>query len=781
MDRSRAAEPPEESGYAVGRLWDALHSAATLGNAAARARAAAKVERWRSVLDGMASGGLAIGSRTPVADTPVWATLEVVTGGFATGHLLADQPLDSAEWARLDALPPGPGRTDRERLNLHYLTDEGQAELLAALAEERYRIDLPEHAALAVVALLVERHRPEQALDLVTALRPLMDRLRFTPVFTDRPIGAGESVHLVRVGEVAEALRDRSVPGQLVAMRETLSVWNPLYDDLIALWADTVEGDLPHLVDGAVVGGQPAGHFLDGWAARRTRWLDRYLAAERAAATPSRHRHAKSTFTWLRRALEDGGADGSGLTGRDIGRIRRALAGAVTRYGAPGSDTHTASRASQAEEIARPTHAQVAWAVAKRLDRYPADGGLPDLDPVVADVTPAEHPELGADAPVPPSVRTRVLRALEAPVDELVAHGVITSSEVLASVLPQVSARYVSGSIDDPVVAGLHARTYTAFRRRRGVLLLNLESQVGFHELPWVGPMQDFRTSGRSGRPAGQALRRAVLLALRSFPAQILPNPLVREIGALARAADVRLPLVEELAADIFMDEFTDKWERAARIASRVLEGTLYARYYDLPRPSDWPVEQPRVTLWERTRGRASNSFGELCRARAVEAGKKRGWSVAGNGAVLEQSQILTTHNLAVLAAELDLLPVLRDQAPDLVDRILAELLRGWDRLPQEHHPRLTTIKNIAYSWRQAVYFLSLCDDERQAVVVADLRAATASGRRAALRPVVDGLATVLDGGRFTAEGLTADGRGKRLLGWSLGPHWLVEMLDSAR
>ncbi len=172
-EERRATASPH---YAVGRLEDALHTATTAADEATRARAAAKADRWRAVLDGMKSGTLTIGSRTPVAGTPPWVTLEVVTGGFATGRYLAEQPLDHDERARHAELPAVPGSTPREQLNLWYLSDAGQAELLTTVGTERYRIDLPEHAALAVVALLVERGHAEAALDLVAELRPFLYR-----------------------------------------------------------------------------------------------------------------------------------------------------------------------------------------------------------------------------------------------------------------------------------------------------------------------------------------------------------------------------------------------------------------------------------------------------------------------------------------------------------------------------------------------------------------------------------------------------------------------------
>ncbi len=775
------AEPSPR--YAAGRLQAALRTAATSKDAATRARATARADRWRAVLDGMAGGELAVGSRTPVADTPDWVTLEVVTGGFATGRLLAEQPLDEAETSRLAALPPGPGSTSRERLNFWYLSDAGQSELLAALANDRYRIDLPEHAALAVIALLVDRGNVEAALDLLAEIGPFLGRLRLTPHLTERAVPTGTGVHLATVGAVRSALLSSTPPVQIVAMRETLTLWDPLYDDLVALWAATVDGELPRLVDGdgttRVEGGWPARRYPDDWAVRRAAWLARYVETVERATVSSRHQHSKSNFSRLRRALAAAGDDGAGLSGRDVGWVRRALANTITRHGAPGSEARAALRAVQAVVAARPTHAALAHLVANRLDQFPAESGLPDLDRVVAAISRAEEPALAEDAPVPPSVVRKVSRALEAPVEELIARGVIGSGEVLATVLPQVTAPYVSAGIADPVLAGLHARTYAAFRRRRSLLLLDLEHQVSFDELPWIVAVSGFRERSSSSRPARQALTRSVLLALDSFPETILPNPLVRELGALASVADVRLALVDEVAADIFMGTFTTKWRTAARAASEGLQGSLYARYYDLPGPETWEPA-PSPSGWARKARRrwgkeTADDFATLCRTRAREAGAVgRSWSVAANGAVLEQSQILTTHNLAVLTFGLDLEPTLRERAAELAERVFSWMLRAHAHLPDQHHAALQAVKNIAYGWRQAIYLLSFCDEPSQASAVRRLHDATTTGNASQLRPVVDGLSHVLAGGRFDELGVAEGGTGRRLLGWSVGEHWLV-------
>ncbi|WP_157246782.1 hypothetical protein [Nonomuraea typhae] len=775
----RTASP----GYAYGQLQRAMNRAA-----AGEAKAAA----WRAVLDGMETGRLTIGSRTPVADTPAWVTLEVAHGGFATGRYVAETPLSEAEAARFG---------DREQLNLYYLSDEGQAELLEVLASGRYRVDAPEDAALMTAAWLLDRGHAADALDLVVSLRPLMHRLRMTPRLTDSPAPSGATVRLAPVGEVKAALRAVTVNPRIATMLETLRVWLPLYDRLVALWCDTVEGELPELshggaadgelpglshggtaegelpglshggaaegeqpgqsYGGAVEGGWPCRVWPADWTRRRTEWLADYREASQTHAPPAAHTHPKSNFARLRRALDACEYDSSALTGRDVGWIRRVLVGTVTRHGAPGSERRAALRSTQAVAAARPTHAALAAVLAGRLDRYPEEGGIPAVEPLAADTLPEEA---GAVHPIPPHLAAKLTRALEAPVDELVARGVITSGEVLARVLPQITAQLVAADLGDEHLAGLYAQTYGAFRRRRSLLLLNLEHQVRFDELPWIGALEPFRAPSPDGaRTARRTLAQATTLALTAFPQTILPNPLLRELGALAERAGLPMPLVEEVAADIFMGSFTTKWRTAAEITSRTMAGTLYARYYDLPEERAWTSAGKSGRRWGK---RTAEDFATLCAERAKEAqtGTSRGF-VAANGTVLEQSQILTTHNLAALVHTLHLEDDLRAQAPALAERTFTWIVAGLSA------PSLRMVKNMAYGWRQAIFYLSFCDRQQQEAALTGLRRMLPDAR---LAPAVKGLSHVIAGGRFAAGGTTPDGSGRRFLGWTTGAHWCL-------
>ena len=392
--------------------------------------------------------------------------------------------------------------------------------------------------------------------------------------------------------------------------------------------------------------------------------------------------------------------------------------------------------------------------------------------------------------PIPAHLIAKASRALEAPVDELVEKQIIGSAEVLAAVVPQITAQILAAGLDDAQLSVLYSQAYAAFRRRRSLLLLNLEHQVQFGEVPWIAALQPFRAdTAEAAQAARQTLTQVTFLALRGFPQTIVPNPLISEMAALAAQADLPLPLVEEVAADIFTGTFTSKWATAAATASSLLDGTLYARYYDLPAPQAWAGPPGRITAkvtkrWGKT---TAEDFAALCasRARRADTGGGSGSLVAVNGTILEQSQILTTHNLAILVDALGLRERVADLAPDLADRAFAWLVHRLRQRPATWRAQLQAVKNAAYAWRQALYFLSLCPPHAHAEALARLRSqvqAAGGDFQARFGPAVDGLAYVTAGGRFDATGIAPDpGSGRRFLGWTVGPHWILTPTASSR
>jgi hypothetical protein len=776
-------------GYALGQLEKALAAAGGRADAAAGEHAAKKIARWQQVLSGMCSGSLAVGSRTPVEGATAWATLEVAQGGFATGSLLAGGPLAPHETDRLRGLD-APAGEERAALNLHYLGDAGRAELARMLSTGCYRVQVPEEGALLVVAWLLAHGHTDRAEEVIDAIVAFTGRLRFYPVPDAHPQVPSAVVKLRSAGETArvlEALRPRA---PMARMNEALRVWAPLCDRAVSLFVETVEGEIPHLrtdAAGALVR-RPDGHaFIDGgWPCKRypPGWTDRAKALLfDCAAARARHPLCKKpdrpgeTFPLLRDYLERCAKDAASLTGRDVGVIRKALASFVTRHGAPGSAEHTELRAAQALTAARPTHPEIARVLGARLDGYPEGAGLPSVDPVLAPISAAEHARFGipTGTAVPASLARRLDRCLEAPIDELVRRKVIPSSEVLAVVLPQITSQVAAAGLADPDLARLYAAVYAAFRRRRSLLLVDLQSQVKLEELPWVAALAGLRTGKLTETDrARRTLEQVTTLAITSFPETILPNKLLQEMRALVKGADLALPLVDELAADIFMGAFSRKFLEAAKIAARVLQGSLYARYYTVTTETLLRIEAA-TTRSDGQVAAPSPEFAALCESRAEPDDRKGGSSVAQNGKIIEQEQILTTHNLAVLVDGLGLAPAVQAEATMLAQACFRFICRREQIKTDKFHARLTRVKNSAYAWRQMVFFLSLVDAGALEAFLAWADAhlgEQSEGFQRRFRPALRGLTVAAVGGDLDAAVRAGDAR--RFLGWSTGRHWLL-------
>ncbi len=755
--------------YALGRLHRAIETASNHTDPQTRQRAEAKALAWEAILSSMATGTLDVGSRTPVANTPAWVTLEVAHGGFATGRYVAEGSLTDDERRLLERLPVLPAAaSERARLNTWFLSDQGLEHLARVLDGGQYTVDVPEHGALLVVAWLVGNGHDALGLDLVADLYPLIDRLRFYPVERDRPPTSGAVVHLRSTGEVSAQLRRVTVQRQVAAMNEAIETWLPLYDRLVGLWLDTVADDWP------------CRRWPGDWTERRARWFADFQLALQTAQLCGEHRKPRSTLFILRDALERCEADSSALTGRDVGRVRMALRRSVARWGEPTSEQRTALRATQHEWASRPTHKQVADVLVERLTSIPQNGGITDLDPILAPVhvdTPIRQ-----EVEVPDSLVRKVERGLEAPIEDLIERRVVPSSEVLAEVLPQITSHVAAGAFQDPKLRELYSRIYAAFRHRRSLLLLNLEQQVQIHELPWVKAIEPFQQRRDDTRvKAHDTLRHACLLALGSFPQTILPNPLVRELTALTKQAELDLPFVEEVAADIFMGSFTLKWRQAATITSDLMADTLYARYYDVPTPAAWPpLSDSSPSFAERVKTRwgkrTADDFAQVCIDRAREAALGDGSFVARNGTVIEQSQILTTHNLAPIVDRLGLTGRVSDVGADWAAVAFAWIVKEQTTRYDSWQSQLQMLKSTAYAFRQALFFLSFVDEPTQRHVIIDLKSLAASQPQdweERFAPVLGGLEAVLDGGRFDATGY-AGTTGRRFLGWAVGRHWLL-------
>lgn len=756
--------------YALAQLAKALASTGE--------RAAQRLRQWQRVCAGLLEGTLRIGSRTPKADVPAWVTLEVVHGGFATGGLAAGGPLKPHEARLLETLPRPSGTSERAALNLHFLGDAGRGELERMLAEGRFRVQVPEEGALLVAAWLIRRGERERAAVLVDKMMPLIDRLRFYPVPHERPLRSASGVRVETVAETVRKLREKEAHAGVARMNEALKVWLPLYDRAVALFSETVEGSAPafrllaggSLARGAggqplVEGGWPCRRYAPDWSARARRLLEEYRAARAANPLCRKPGKPKENLARLCAHLAAAAGDPGALSGRDVGMIRKVLASYRWRHGPPDGERLRSQRAAQARDAARPVHKAVAAVVAERLDRLGDDEGSPEVEAQLGPLAEAEALRAGARAgePLPEPVAAKAVRCLEAPLRRLVELRLLTSSEAAAKVLPQLVARLRSAAIEDPELRRLYEAVYVAFQRRRSLLLLNLESQVRLGELPWVAAVEPWVGAHEaSKRAAREALREVAGVAVGAFPEKILPNQFVTELRSLAAAAGESLAFVDELACDIFQGAFSETYLKAAKVAARLLKGSLYERYYGLP--YDEVLGLDDVTRKDGGTP-VSPGFARLCMRLAGARADDR-WSVARNGTIIEQAQILTTHNLAVLfdgfgsAGPVDCLESAR-RCFRFACRVQQK--RGGDR-----RVALRAAKNAAYAWRQMLFFLSQvprADQEAFLAWASEEFGRQEQGFRARFGPGFAGLRAAVQG-----EGLGPEAR--RFLGWSVGKHW---------
>ncbi|MFI6951736.1 hypothetical protein [Streptomyces sp. NPDC050422] len=750
--------------FPEGQLAKAFVTALTHADAGTRSRAEVRGQRWREVLAAMAAGRLSVGSRTPVVGLPPWVTPEVMRGGFATGTASAGGPLQTheTEAARGFGVP-----AERRALFAYCLTEPGLAWLWDRLDSSSYEIGVPEEAALLTMAWLVRHGQTSAALDLVAELEPFADRLRFLPRPADGPApDTAEAVHRHTVSDAVDTLIRRRPNAAVETQREALAVWQPFGDELLVHWLRTARG-------GQVLELAPDA----GWLAHGEVLLGRYrlLAAEHTLCT--KHRDTKENLGILRGALEEVVA-GRPLEARRLGLLRHAVQSMVRRRGLPGSAAHMALRRCQAEQAALPSHHALAQLMLRRLAVLPLETGITRVAPLLVPVSKEESQETGlpAGAVVPAAISGVVESALSAPLGTLVEKGVVPSAEVMAELVPQLVAATTSHVYGDKTLRSVMAANYRAFRNRRSLLLLNLERQVRVEELPWVRAVSGPRSAlpgASDGEGALSVLRQLGELAVQAFPGTILPNPLVREFGVLDRQCDLGAPFVEELAADIFMGTFSPKFLKAARVAGGLLGGTLYERYYgiDYAAIRNLAIIETGEALTRSYGPRTSPGFAQLCAHRAGPA--PRSWSVAANGAVIEQAQILTTHNLATLVSRVGIAP--RPGWADLARRCFVTACRQTSRVHYSPRP-LGTIKDAAYAWRQMMFHLSLCPPQQQRRVIAGLNDEAArhpTHVATRLAPALTGLALVIEGGIFDSDGTADDGRARRFTGWSTNGHWM--------
>ena len=748
-NHSKTGKGSVNPGYARNQLAKALTAIGT-GDAGARER----VRKWQQVFAAILDGSLEYGSRAPIANVPVWATPEVVTGGFVTGNLLAAGPLQAHEQSRLG--DDHSVTTPRTALNAGYLSEAGLAELAQMLQSGHYRINVPEEGALLVIAWLSANDGVDAARQLLTELAPYFDKLRFYPRPADTAQHEGSQVCRWNTRQVVDCLEGRQRNQQIEAQRESVLVWAPLMDRLVETLCQSREG------------GVLFARADDAWRATATGLIndiERAKAQHRLCKKPHK---SKANFAQLSSLL------GQYLAGTlaDSGKARAAelLQRCIARRGEPGCSGLEQIRKAQQAQVTGAVFYDIARLLIRRLSVVASDDGI---DNIAAIAGPVQAEEVSERTPLHSGVPDTLLRVLRRgernAVGKLVESGVIPSADTLAEVLPQLTAEIRAMGIRDANLRRLYSAIYRAFRQRRSLLLLDLESQVRINELPWVRAIESLRQNDLSAEEISrQALGDISLLTIASFPQAIIPNKMLQEMRALAEGAKLAIPITDELAADIFMGTFTAKFLDAARRAAELLEGSLYAVYYGIDYQAIRQIPQSPAL----TRGGEAGGFAELVIQRAGV--HSDGWNTAVNGMQIEQQQILTTHNLAPLTVALEIQDEIAAQAYDLSQRTFDWICHRLQANASTRHDHLIAIKNSAYAWRQMLFYLSLLKtrDVHQFLDWADTRVLSySSAFQNRFAPALIGLKSAAAG---VSPGKVPGEHGVQFLGWSRAGHWLM-------
>ena len=716
---------------------------------------------------------------------PVWVTPEVLQGGIASRHMAARKPA---------------GMEGHHNLDLQDLLHSGRYELqypehgalLVACALSSHGRDAAAERLLAEI----EPYQDTLQFFPVVSTTPLQPRATASVTTV-----AALRRQLRQLVERANDARRRPVRRRAYRTA-ALTGWIPLRHGLLALFARTTEcAHTPlYVIDTPPVPGHdfhkgvakcsatgapifvtypecprhtatagcgwPLQRFdSPGWA-RDARVLYDQLQALKAAGWNNEYGRRGTTLHALVTCLEaciaahcgdcaegcDGGAGSAssgmmipGLDGRIVSCVRAALAGWNTTRGLPGSDTfaayaHRIYRAGQTiGNVGTATAAAVA-ALDVILANCEPSRGLEQPEVLL------QHVAVEGRPPIPDAVRKAVLRAREGTIPALVEHGVITSAEMLATVVPQLTASIASGCLtptDSPSLYALKRLLYAlhrSFSARRSLLLHDLSHQVHIDEIPWVTALRALIRENEPEANANEAaIARATLVdliveELTWFPYTIVPNAMLRCFRQLATAASIPAPilLLDELAADIFEGRFSTKFAAAARyVAAR--PPALYAAYYRL--------DDTYASIRDKVHSDVAvdvavevDSFVALCHARAGVSARapssSSGWSGCGqSGRIIEQQQTVTTHNLAWLTdgrvAGLEKVSARLPWA-DMVHRTWQWISHAFrSRVPPVSEMRgrlcLRLRKDIAYAWRQLVYYLSQLPPHVQREILTDM------------------------------------------------------------
>lgn len=763
-------------GYAQFQLAKVLLSHDNAGDNTAKQNAQRRIKKWQQVLQHMIDGQTQYGSRTPLQGVPAWVTLEVATGGFATGAYLAGGAMQEHEKALLVKLIATPDKNqERLALNTYFLTEEGLNQLYQWLENGAYDITVPEEGALLTVAYLLRDNKSDEARELIEKISPWFAHLRFYPVPLAQPQLGSTGIRVQNIEDSVRDLQNIRENLRILAQKEAVEIWSPFKDKMVALFLQTFKDEVPCQKITVV------------WKEEAIVLLNEFKVLRKQYTLCGKVDKKKTHFYQLKAFLQRSMSEENTFSEAELKQIALIVKQHIHKYGQPYTVQHQEYRQKQQFAVAAPCFYQISKALVYRFEGFPKGQGVDELDVIISPITLEEeklsHVPQGTQ--IPQSLQHKLLRSFNTSLEELINLGLVTSGEVIAQLLPQLTSQIKAIGIENALLRTLYAKIYRAFRRRRSLLLLNLEKQVRLEELPWVKAIEKYSQTPLSNKIlAKETLAETCILTLRAFPQAILPNKLLQELNALAKTAKLDLPLTEELAADIFMGTFSPKFVEAIKLASKTMRQTLYANYYGIDYEEILSTLEPEeseesnfFTKLIRKNKPIKNNLLGICEKRSGV--KYGGYNVAEHGMLLEQAQILSTHNLAILFNALNLQATLKGNLPDMAKTCFIFICKRLQMPFMSHHAALIGIKQSAYAWRQMVFYLSFLREGEQKEFFAWINKhllAQKATLQLYFNSVVFGLIGAVNGKTPAAEAINIE-TPRMFLAWSSN-HWLLSMLS---
>ena len=129
----------------------------------------------------------------------------------------------------------------RKALFLALLSDEGLPLLREFLTSRKYKIELPEDAALLVATWLYENNRIEDAASIVAEISQYASELRFMPKSATELPRTSELVHRYSANDIRKRLKTYSRNTRIETQREALQIWIPFMDRLVFHWLELLD------------------------------------------------------------------------------------------------------------------------------------------------------------------------------------------------------------------------------------------------------------------------------------------------------------------------------------------------------------------------------------------------------------------------------------------------------------------------------------------------------------------------------------------------------------